>query len=88
MSLQTLEKSVNDIACMKGGTNEKWSMVMATAKDEMIAILQDQPDDSSFEELMRELVFNRMVDQGLKESREGRTMSHEKMLRKAMSWKK
>ena len=36
-----------------------------TAKEQIVAILDDQPDDSTCEELLRELVFARMIDRGL-----------------------
>lgn len=43
---------------------------MTPAKEEIIEIIKDQPDDTSYVELLRELAFNRMVDRGLNESRE------------------
>lgn len=50
-----------------------------TAKEEMIQIIQAQPDDSSYDELLRELAFARMVDRGLADSDAGRTVSHEEV---------
>lgn len=41
----------------------------------MIRLLQAQPDDSSFDELLRELVFDRMIERGLEDSDAGRTIS-------------
>ena len=37
---------------------------MATAKDELTKIIQDQPGDSSYDEILRELAFNLMVQRG------------------------
>ena len=37
---------------------------MATAKDELAKLVQDQPDDSSYDETLRELAFNLMVHRG------------------------
>ena len=34
---------------------------MATVKDELTKLIQDQPDDSSYDEILRELAFNLMV---------------------------
>lgn len=59
-----------------------------TAKQQMVAILDDQPDDSTYEELLRELVFARMIDRGLADSDAGRTVSHEEMEARISSWAK
>lgn len=59
-----------------------------TAKQQIVAILDDQPDDSTYEELLRELVFARMVDRGLADSDAGRTVSHEEMEARISSWAK
>jgi predicted transcriptional regulator len=59
-----------------------------TAKEQIVAILADQPDDSTYEELLRELVFAQMVDHGLADSDAGRTLSHEEMEARISSWAK
>ncbi len=61
---------------------------MKTAKEEMIGVLKDQPDDSSYDELLRELAFKRMVDRGLDDTRNGRTITNEYMERRIRTWKK
>ncbi len=38
---------------------------MATAKEQVAQLLEQQPDDSSYEELVRELAFAEMVQRGL-----------------------
>ena len=55
---------------------------MATAKEKMTAIIQNQPDDSSYDEILRELAFARMIERGLEDSRAGRTISNEQMGRR------
>lgn len=37
---------------------------MSSAKDQIKQVLENQPDDSSYDELLRELAFKRMVDKG------------------------
>lgn len=54
----------------------------------MIELLDQQPDDSSYDELLRELAFARMVDRGLRDSDEGRTVSNDAMKRTIESWRK
>ena len=46
-------------------------------KSRMIDIIQNQPDDSSYDEILRELAFARMIELGLADSDAGRTVSSE-----------
>ena len=64
------------------------SQPVTTDKRRMIELLEEQPDDSSFEELMRELAFERMVERGLADAEAGRTISHEEMGRRIAAWEK
>ncbi len=54
----------------------------------MIRIIQGQPEDSSFDEILRELAFAQMVKRGLADSDEGRTISNEEMKRRIRTWQK
>ena len=38
---------------------------MSTAKEDLTRLIQQQPEDSSREEIIRELAFHAMVDRGL-----------------------
>jgi len=69
-----------------GFTEIEWSM--ATVKEDMIRLIREQPDDSSFEEILKELAFSRMVDRGLADSEAGRVISHEEMSRRIQAWPK
>ncbi len=62
-------------------------MRMPSAKEQIAKILQDQPDDSSYEEILRELALAQMVDRGLADSDAGRTISHEEMGRRIETWR-
>ncbi|MBM4034890.1 MAG: hypothetical protein FJ291_24370 [Planctomycetes bacterium] len=61
---------------------------MASAKEQMQAVLEQQPDDSSYDELLRELAFARMVERGLADSRAKRTIRHEEMGRRIKTWRR
>ena len=61
---------------------------MSTAKDELKALLDAQPEDSSSEELVRELAFHLMVQRGLADSDSRRTISNAEMERRIRSWQK
>ena len=61
---------------------------MANAKEKMTEIIQQQPDDSSYDEILRELAFARMIERGLEDSRQGRTLSNDEIGRRVQSWQK
>jgi predicted transcriptional regulator len=57
-------------------------------KHRMIDIIQSQPDDSSYDEILRELAFARMIELGLADVKAGRTVSSEEVKRRIESWQK
>ena len=61
---------------------------MATAKEELTLLIQNQPDDSSLDEIVRELAFHVMVGRGLADSDAKRIISNEEMGRRIQSWQK
>ena len=61
---------------------------MATAKDHIAEIIKRQPDDSSYDEIIRELAFDLMVQRGLRDSEDGRTIRNEEMERRIKTWQK
>jgi len=44
---------------------------MSPVKEQLIRLIQDQPEDSSLEEIVRELAFAAMVERGLADSDAG-----------------
>ena len=52
---------------------------MSTVKEELARLIEGQPDDSSREEIVRELAFHIMVQRGLADSDAKRTISNEEM---------
>ncbi|MCI0896154.1 MAG: hypothetical protein J4N84_14765 [Chloroflexi bacterium] len=60
---------------------------MPSAKEQLVRIVQEQPDDSSYDEILRELAFARMVDRGLADSQTGRTVSDKEMSRGIKTWR-
>lgn len=61
---------------------------MSTAKEELTRLIQEQPEDSSREEIVRELAFHIMIERGLVDSDAKRTISNEEMARRIRSWQK
>lgn len=61
---------------------------MTLAKELIKKIVQEQPDDSSYDEILRELAFFRMVERGLNDSQSGRVISNEDMKHRIKTWQK
>ncbi len=61
---------------------------MSPVKEQLIRLIEDQPDDSSPEEILRELAFAAMVERGIADSDAGRTLSNEEMARRIESWRR
>jgi len=52
---------------------------MHNTKEKMSRIIESQPDDSSYEEILKELAFELMVDRGMDDVRKGHSISKEEM---------
>jgi hypothetical protein len=61
---------------------------MSIAKDELLQLIHNQPDDSSREEIVRELAFHLMVQRGLADSDAKRTLTNRDMEQRIRSWQK
>ena len=61
---------------------------MSKAKEELTKLIKEQPEDSSREEIVRELAFHLMIERGLADSDAGRVISNDEMVRRIRSWQK
>ncbi|MDP3281231.1 MAG: hypothetical protein Q8M57_09340 [Nitrosomonas sp.] len=61
---------------------------MSNVKEKMTEVIQSQPEDASYDEILRELAFERMIERGLEDSRNGRVISNEDMDHRIRSWQK
>ena len=59
---------------------------MPTVKDMIKEVIEAQPDDAIYEEIMRELAFERMIRRGLEDVRSGRVISNEELKQRIQSW--
>ena len=59
-----------------------------TAKERLKSVIEAQPDDASYDEILRELAFERMIERGLSDSRASRTISNEEMGNRIRLWRK
>jgi hypothetical protein len=60
--------------------------MMSSVKERMIRIIEAQPDDSNYDEILKELSFIRMVNQGIEDSEKNDTTSHDKIKDEIDSW--
>jgi hypothetical protein len=58
------------------------------AKQSAKKVIDSLPDDSSYDEILKELSFVRMVERGLEDSKNGKTISNEEMKQKVKQWQK
>ena len=61
---------------------------MGSVKSQLAEIIQDQPEDATYEEIIRELAFNRMVERGLADLRAGKFITNDEMARRIRTWEK
>lgn len=59
---------------------------MKTAKDDVRELLEQLPDDASYEEIQYHLYVRHKVQKGRKAAEEGRTISHEEAVRRMSRW--
>jgi len=61
---------------------------MSSVKIRMAEVIQAQPEDASYEENMRELALERMINRGLEDSRANRVISNNEMQHRVRAWRK
>jgi len=61
---------------------------MSTAKDQIKQILDSQPEDSTYDDILRELAFKSMINKGLLDAKDGNVISNEDMEKKIRKWQK
>ena len=59
---------------------------MINTKEKMKELIDLQPDDSTYEEILRELRFESMIERGLEDIRKGRVISNEEIEHRIRSW--
>jgi predicted transcriptional regulator len=59
---------------------------MKNAKQSAIEVIENLPDDSSFEDIMELLFFLQKVESGLKDIDDGKVISHEDVKKRLDRW--
>lgn len=57
-----------------------------TAKEKILELVRSMPDGDSFDEILRELAFVRMVDRGLVDAEKDRQVSSAELRQRIRSW--
>ena len=60
--------------------------MMTIAKHTVKKVMDSLPDDISYDEILKALAFNRMIERGLIDSKNGRTISNQEMKQKIKQW--
>ena len=59
---------------------------MTAPKKEAKKIIDSLPEDTSYDEILNELAFDRMIQRGIKDSKENRTISNQDMANRIKQW--
>lgn len=59
---------------------------MKTAKDEVRELLEGLPDDASLEDIQYHIYVRQKIQKGLDAAREGRTLTHQEVVRRMSRW--
>ena len=59
---------------------------MTAPKKQIKKIVDSLPEDSSYEEIIKELAFHKMIENGLKDSKDNKTISNEEMKKRIKKW--
>ncbi len=55
-------------------------------KKRLKEIIDDQPNDATFDEILRELAFERIIERGLDDSKNGHSISNDEMGHRIKTW--
>lgn len=59
---------------------------MTAPKLEAKKIIDSLPEDTSYDEILKELAFDRMIQRGLKDSKENKIISNKEMEHRIKQW--
>ncbi len=63
-------------------------MQTQTVKEKITEVVLSQPEDATYDEIMRELAFAKMIDRGLEDVRAGRVISNDELGSRIRAWQK
>ena len=60
--------------------------IMTAPKQDAKKVIDSLPEDTSYDEILKELAFDRMIQKGLKDSSENKTISNQEMKNRIKQW--
>ncbi|TGK59188.1 hypothetical protein EHQ27_14975 [Leptospira wolffii] len=61
---------------------------MPSTKQRALDLIENLPDDSSFDDIMEELFFSKKVQEGLSDLDSNKTFPHKQVLEEITKWRK
>ena len=59
---------------------------MTAPKKQIKEIIDSLPEDSSYDEIIKELAFHKMIEKGLEDSKNNKLISNEEMKKRIKKW--
>ena len=59
---------------------------MTAPKKQIKKIIDSLPEDSSYDEIIKELAFHKMIENGLEDSKNNKLISNEEMKKRIKKW--
>ncbi len=59
---------------------------MTAPKKQIKKIIDSLPEDSSYDEIIKELAFHKMIEKGLEDSKNNKLISNEEMKKRIKKW--
>lgn len=60
---------------------------MSPKQEQLIEVIRNQPEDASWDQLIEQVLIQRMVDEGLEDVRSGNLVANEEALSRIRSWR-
>lgn len=60
---------------------------MSPMQEHLIELIRNQPEDATWDELLEQVLVQKMVDEGLPDVHAGRVVSNQEALGKIRSWR-
>ncbi len=57
-----------------------------SSKQRVLDIVNGMPENSTIDEILHEVLFQRMMDKGMEDSRAGRVITTEELLKQVETW--
>lgn len=88
VSHEEVGRHIQELSRQVANPNSMEMSQMSEAKQEVLQLIEELPEESSLEDIVREMAFYLMVKQGLEDVDNGRVMTREEAARRMKLWVK